>query len=259
MDKTHVIIEIDSREKDRGTIDNFSLILDTPIDLNRNRQYYVRVENIRVPTSFYNLNAFNNILKLTEDPAGTPDLLTITVPIGNYNESELRTILVSLLNAASIVSGNNNTFTINFDDITGKMTFTTDVTEFTVESKTSGSTINRNIGFATDVSNTSVSMSLISTDHVALNSRRYLKLDTGLGSNNHYTKTTIENVTLQIPITEGRSTIQFYSNHDGYKAKLESFHQIKQLRMRITDADKNPVDFNGVDWSCEIVIYEWRG
>ncbi len=256
MDKTHAIVEIDSRQRDRGTIDQFDLILSAPVFLNRKRQYFMRVENVRIPTSFYNMNSNNNQILITEDPAGTPDVLSVpVVPPGNYNESELRTTLVALLNAAT---ANSNVYSITFDDITGKMTITSDVVDFQIQSITAGSTINRNLGFLDDTY-TSATLSLVSVAHIALNSRRYLKLNTGLGSNNHYTKNNLENVSLHIPITEGRSTIQFYDNHDGYKAKLESFHQTKQLRMSIRDADNKSVDFNGVDWSCEIVIYEWRG
>ena len=259
MEKTHAILEVDSRLRDGGTIGEFGVIFTTPIDLNRNRQYFMRVENVRIPTSFYNMTSFNNVLKVIEDPAGTPDILNdIIVPPGNYNESELRTTLVALLNAESSANGNSNTYVIAFNDITGKFTITTNITDFQIQSITLGSTINRNLGLLDDVY-TSVSMSLISVAHIALNSARYLRLNTGLGSNNHYSKNNLENVSLHIPITEGRSTIQFYDNHEGYKAKLESFHNIKQLRMRISDADNNTVDFNGVDWSCEIVIYEWRG
>lgn len=252
--KTHAIIEIDSRTKTSGSIDNFDVILRNPIILNRNRQYFMRVENVRLPTSFYNTNSNNNILKITEDPSGTADDVTVTIPEGNYNESELRTTIIALLNAAT---ANSNTYNITVDDVTGKFTFTTDITEFRIESITGGSTINRQIGFL-DNTYTSSSMSLTSVAHISLNSRRFLTLDTGLASNNLYNKDHLKNIALHIPITEARSTVQFYNNHEGYKAKLENFHSIKHLRMRIVDADNNSVDFNGVDWSCEVVIYEFR-
>ena len=62
MEKTHAILEVDSRLRDGGSIGEFGVIFQTPIDLNRNRQYFMRVENVRIPTSFYNMNSNNNVL-----------------------------------------------------------------------------------------------------------------------------------------------------------------------------------------------------
>lgn len=255
MDKTHAIIEIDSSLRTSGSIENFEVILNHPVYLNRDRQYFVRLENIKIPTSFYNINTTNNVLKITEDPAGTPDPISVTVPPGNYTESELRTTTIALLNTATL---NANTYSMTFDSITGKITITTDTTEFFVDSITNGSVLNPAFGF-NDAQNTSTSLSLVSINHISLDFLRYLNIKSDLGSNNHYSKTNLENIGVQVPITEGRSTIQFYDNHNGYKAKMETKHSIKNIRFRIIDSDRNQVDLNGVDWSCEVVIYEWRG
>lgn len=255
MDKTHAIIEIDSTLRTSGSIENFEVILNHVVYLNRDRQYFMRLENLKIPTSFYNINSNNQVFKITEDPAGTPDDISITIPSGNYTESELRTTAVALLNSAT---ANANTYAMAFDSITGKITITTDTTEFRVDSITNGSNINKAFGFG-DAQYTSTSMSLISVNHISLNFIRYLNVKSDMGSNNHYSKNNLENIGVQIPITEGRSTIQFYDNHDGYKAKLESKHSIKSIRFRIVDNNKNLIDLNGVDWSCEIVLYEFRG
>ena len=142
--KTHAIVELDSSLRTSGPIENWEMILRHPVYLNRNRQYFIRVENIKIPTSFYNINSNFNVLNIIEDPAGTPDPISITVPEGNYNESELRSTVISLLNAATL---NTNTYTITFDSITGKMTLGTNTTEFLIDTITSGSTLNKALGF----------------------------------------------------------------------------------------------------------------
>ena len=254
LEKTHAIIEIDSALRTSGDIGNFEVILNHPVTLNRDRQYFMRIENIKLPTSFYNINSNYNTLKITEDPSGTPDAISVSVPEGNYNESELRSTLVALLNTATL---NGNTYTITYDSITGKATITTDVTDFEVDSITNGSTLNKGLGFG-DATYTSTALSLVSVNHVSLNFLRYVNIKSDLGSNNHYSQQNLEDIGVQLPITEGRSTIQFYDNHNGYKAKLENRHNIKHIRFVLIDNNKNVVDLNGVDWSAEVVLYEFR-
>ena len=71
LDKTHAIVEIDSVKRTSGTISNFEMILNTPIEFKRKkaRQYFMRIENIKIPTSFYNISSSFNTLKITEDPS----------------------------------------------------------------------------------------------------------------------------------------------------------------------------------------------
>lgn len=260
MLKTHAIVDIDSKDRNSGTISNFNMIFNHPINFNSKRQYFTRIEKVRLPISFYNIHnesgTSNGTLKVTEDPSGTPDLISVTVPNGNYTESELRTTIVSLLNAATL---NVNTYTMTFDDITGHITITSDTTEFRIESQDSGSTINQQLGFSDSSSTfTSTSLSVTSNIHVSLSTRRYLNLNTDLSSDNHYTKTVKKNVHLRIPITQSRHTIQYYDNHEGHTTKLDNFHNIKDLRFTLTDNDNTIVDMNGVDYSFQIVFYEFR-
>ena len=65
LEKTHAIIEIDSSDRTSGSINDFEIILKHPIYLNRERQYFVRIENIRLPTSFYNIDSNYNTLQKT--------------------------------------------------------------------------------------------------------------------------------------------------------------------------------------------------
>lgn len=250
LEKTHVIIEIDSRERTSGSINDFQIILKNPVYLNRNRKYFCRLENLRIPTSFYNIDSNYNKLVVVEDPSGTPSTLTITVDQGNYTINELLTELKVLLDAASTKS---NTYTFTIDDVTGKVTISTNTTEFRIEST---STMSLPLGFSENTTYTSSSRILTSVNHVIMSTKRYLKINSDLTSNNHYSRDRIEPIGCVIPITESRSTIQYYQNDNGYKVKMENMHHIKSLGFNIRDGNNNSVDFNGVDWNGELVIYE---
>lgn len=259
MHKTHISIEVDSAQRNSGTAGQFEYLLSTAATFDRNnkgRQYFVRMENIRVPMTFYQVFSKNNVLNITEDPAGTPDTFSVTVPEGNYTESELRTTIISLLNAATL---NANTYNITFDEKTGKYTITSDTTEFRINDiTTSGSTINRIIGFA-DATYTSSSLSLTSVNHILLVPRRYLTLETDISTHGHLSPSGNNRVIAHIPILENRSFAQFFENKDGPLIKLNGRNPLNAINFHFKDADNHNVDFNGVDWSGELVVYEFRG
>ena len=253
MEKTHAILEIDSRERTKGTIDNFEIILKNPIYLNRDRQYFCRIENVRLPTSFYNIDSNYNTLQIREDPSGTPATFSVSVSVGNYTINELLTELNTLLDAGTQKSNN---YTLSVDDITGKVTISTDTTDFEIIG--SNSTLSLPLGFNVNTNYTSTTRSLTSPNHVLLSTKRYLKINSDLTSNNHYSRDKIEPIGVVVPITESRSTIQYYQNTMGYKTKMENLHHIKHFSFVVRDGNNNPVDFNGIDWNAEFVIYEYR-
>ena len=251
MEKTHVIIEIDSRERTKGTIDNFEIILKNPVYLNRNRKYFCRFENIRIPTSFYNIDSNYNTLRIIEDPAGSPATINVTVPVGNYTINELLAELNTRLDAAT---SKTNDYTLTIDDTTGKVTITTSVTEFQLVA--SNSKLLLPLGFDPSTNYTSTTRSLTSVNHILMSTKRYLKINSDLTSNNHYSRDKTEPIGVIVPITESRSTIQYFQNDNGYKTKMENMHHIKHFSFNVRDGNNNSVDFNGIDWNAELVIYE---
>tara|TARA_R110000868_G_scaffold31916_2_gene116584 strand:+ start:343 stop:1113 length:771 start_codon:yes stop_codon:yes gene_type:complete len=253
LDKTHAIIEIDSRDRTRGDINDFEIILKTPIYLNRERQYFVRMENLRIPTSFYNIDSNYNTLQITEDPAGTPLTFSVTVDQGNYTINELLAELKTLLDAGTLKT---NVYTFTVDDTTGKVTILTDTTDYKIVGL--NSLLNQPLGFEASTDYTSVSRSLTSPNHILMSTKRYLKINSDITSNNHYSKDFIEPIGVIIPITESRSTIQFFANDNGYRVKMENKHSIKNIAFSVRDGNNNSVDFNGIDWNAEMVIYEFR-
>lgn len=256
LEKTHCIIEIDSADRTKGEINDFEIVLKHPVYLNRDRQYFVRFEGIRLPTSFYNIDKNYNTLKITEDPSGSPSTWSITIDEGNYTINELLVDLKDKLESTSISSGKSNVYTLTISDKTGKITITTNTTEFKIVG--SDSSLNNPLGFEENTDYTSISKSLISPNHIVMNTKRYLKINSDISSNNHYSRDLIEPIGCIVPITEARSTIQYYSNSTGYKSKMDNRHNIKHIGVYVRDSNNKKVNFNGVNWNCELVIYEWR-
>jgi hypothetical protein len=254
LEKTHAILEIDSSDRTSGGISDFEIILKHPIYLNRDRQYFVRIENVRLPTSFYNIDSNYNTLQITEDPSGSPLTFSVTVDEGNYTINELLTELKTLLDDGTLKS---NTYTFTVDDITGKVGISTDATDYKIVGL--NSLLNQPLGFEPNTDYTSTSRVLTSPNHILMSTKRYIKINSDITSNNHYSRDFIEPIGVVVPITESRSTIQFFSNDSGYKVKMENKHSIKHLSFDIRDGNNNKVDFNGINWNAEMVIYEFRG
>ncbi len=253
LEKTHAIIEIDSSDRTKGVINDFEIILKHPVYLNRDRQYFVRIENIRLPTSFYNIDSNYNTLKITEDPSGSPGSFDVTIDEGNYTINEL---LVELKTELDSKTTKSNTYTLSIDDITGKMTISADVTEFKIIG--ANSLLNQPLGFVANTDYTSTSKSLTSINHISMSTKRYIKINSDITSNNHYSRDFIEPIGVVVPITESRSTIQYYGNENGYKVKMENKHSIKHISFNVRDGNNNKINFNGIDWNAELVIYEFR-
>ena len=152
----------------------------------------------------------------------------------------------------------SNTFTFTVDDVTGKISISADTTQFKIIG--ANSLLNEPLGFLsnTDYTSTGVTRNLTSPNHILMSTKRYIKINSDITSNNHYSRDFIEPIGVVVPITESRSTIQYYSNSTGYKIKMESKHSIKHISFNVRDGNNKKVDFNGINWNAELVCYEFR-
>ena len=251
--KSHVVIEVDSNNFSSGKIGSFEILLKNAIKLSQHRQYFMRLENIRIPTSYYNITTRNNTFIVEEDNGATQVNVTATITPGNYLITELLTELETQLDANTVQT---NDYTIVRSDITGKITlsFTGGSTAITVLST---GKLNKVVGFSESV-NSSSGTSITSPNHVNLSAVRFLKIGTNITSNNSYSKDFQQSIGVKVPITVGRSTVEFYDNHNGHMSKMENTHSLNSIRFRVTDQDNKQIDFNGVDWSCDLIVYEFR-
>ena len=256
--KTHVLVDIDSGDRKSGTTGEFDLFLSHNIDFKQGRQYFMRLENNRFPISYYNINSTNNVLKIEEDNGATQVIITATIPPGNYLISELLLEIETQLDANTAQA---NDYTINKSNITGKVDiqFTGGSTTITIQDVTTGgSTMNTIIGFEDAEYSTTDAVLLFSPNHVNLTTIRYLSVMTDISSHNSYTTEHRLPFGVKIPITQLRSNVEFFDNHNGPTVKLNNLHKLNKIRFTVKDNFGNIVDFNGVDWSTELHILEWR-
>lgn len=261
-DKIHAVIIVDSNLRDSDKANesdtNFYYRLTVPInfhkDMKRGRkQYYMRAENINLPISFYAINSVkaNNVFTFDES-TGQSDV-TVSVPDGNYTIDELITEVQTQMN-----SGGDNTYTLTYDEITQKVNIASDGAggDFSFDLTFSSGLLTL-LGF--DGTETITGASNVDGTYVAYtNTIKYVKLYIdNFNSNNVYDPSGVRKVFFKIPINETRNEFQFYSNNDGFKVKLNSMLAIKDFKVKLTDAEDNVLDLNGVPFSFDLAIYEY--
>ncbi len=251
MYKTHAVINVDSKERALGeSISDFTLHLGSQIRLKEGRKYFVRPENIKIATSFYNINLTNNVLNIDEFNGATTFNLSITIPQGNYTISELMVDVQTLLNTNT---GQANTYTLLYDVKTGlvNIAFTGGSTDITV--LTTGG-IAKILGFSVQqVITTNGSGDILAATHTI----RYINIFSSLPVSNYYSAQGLQKVIGKVPIIETRYQFNFFPNDQGYLTQInsESFHDIQTV---LRDGDNRQMQMNGIDFSYDLVIYTIR-
>ncbi len=256
-----VVVEDEGRnENSSSSRTNFKYQLTQPVNFfkrGRDYEYYVRIENVRIPISFYNINSNFDDFGWTGSATG---VVTFAITQGNYTIDELIAEVQVQMNLLD-----TNTYTITYDEITQKVNIASDGVENVSTLVGDGW---RTLGFNLTETITGAS----NTDGVNVaytNTVKHLKLIVNnITSNNVYSndfsassgvkQTNLQRVSLEIPITQTRNEFQFYDNHDGYFIKLPSMSSISELDVKLVDAENNVLDLNEVPWGFSLVVYKYK-
>lgn len=263
--KTHVSLEINSRKRSKGTIEDFVTRLSHQIKFSQkdNKSYYMRLENILIPNSYYDVNATNNVFRVIET-AGT---FNVTIAPGNYTISELLTELETGLDTGSAASGDTNTYTLVYDDITNKVdiTFVAGGTS-TIDTIANGSTLSFLLGFSkqdtatiTGGDTTNVLVAGVATtapNCVDLHTISYILVESSLTSQNYYDEDGQIHIGVRVPMMADRNEIQFFANHNGHLTRINNKGPLSEIGFTLKDEFDNILDLCEVDWSCEVNFYE---
>lgn len=265
--KEHVSILLDSRKRQRGSIEEpiFSLTHQITFSQKISKSYHMRLENTLLPKSFYSVDANFNVFRIAEQGGGT---IVVTIDVGSYTILEL---LTELENELDTNTTNSNNYVLTYDDITNKVAFqfTGTSTNATIQTIASGSTINQIIGvgkedtdFITGNDNTFVITAGQTAAQgelpncVDLDTKSYIVVKTDISSNNYYDNNQKQNVAVRVPINVDRNIKQHFSNDGGHKTLLNSKAPLSSISFSLEDEYGNVIDLCGIDWSTELIIYE---
>lgn len=263
--KPHVSIGLDSRLRTKGSIESFTSYLSHQIKFSQkpSRIYFMRLENVQMPKSYYDVNSNFNTFQVIETSGGT---VTITIDEGNYTITELLTELEAALDA-NTTDGNN--YTLSYDDVSNKVTISAvfgTSTVVTIDTIANGSTLNQLLGFGkadTDkiTGGDTTTVLADSTDKVApncvnLRTQPAVIIETDVTSENYYNQSEQLHIGCRVPMIVDRNEFQFFSNDNGHLTRMNSKAPLSQLSFQLKDVYGNIMDLCNVDWQCEVVIYE---
>jgi hypothetical protein len=198
---------------------------------------YISIQNAQIPFSFYNINVYNNILKIQISTT----IYTLTLTQGNYNATSLITEITTQLTNNSITD-----ITITISPITGILTFTKSSGSFSIIS--SGSTIYNVLGFVPGTNYNSVTQKIIAPYPLNLLGTLRLRICSfELATSN------IDYTLITLPIEVGNFGLIQYTNISNIKSVLTN-PSIDGFDILILDDNNNQVNFNNINWTMTILL-----
>lgn len=207
---------------------------------------YISIQNAQFPYSFYNINVYNNLLRLSDD--GAPAVV-LTLTRGNYNANTLIAEIQTQLNNAGI-----NHISITISSITGLLTFTCQ-NNHTLTIFSSGSTILKVLGFNPALDYNSVASVIVAPYPLNLLGTLKLRiasyalpipsLDSSVDGN--------LNILASIPINAGNFGLIMYENANNVQSSL-NLKTLDNFDLEILDDDGNLVNFNGAYWTITMLL-----
>ena len=207
-------------------------------------QVQISVQNAQIPISFYNVNVYNNILRITYN--SLPYTLTLTR--GNYNSTTLINEIIAKLQAQSITD-----ITIATSSITGILTFTrAGGLNFTINST---GTLNKVLGFVVGTNYTSVGGILSAPYPLNLLGLLKLKIASYELQTGNYDSSAKGNLNIlaTIPIEAGSFGLVLYDNISNTQALIEN-PTLDGFDLKIFGDDNNLVNFNGIGWNITLLL-----
>ena len=199
---------------------------------------YLSVVSCLIPYSFYNINNRNNVLQYSFDGI---NINALSIPIGNYNVNSLLSVLKSNLVA----------FTITYDNIKNKFTFTHPTNNFMFMSS---STCLQILGFNNNETISSFIFSLTSVNCVNVYTIRTVQVNSNLITYN-INKVQKNNfcILCSVPITCTPFSLIEYINRTNFKTNL-FLNRISNIKIKLTDDNGNLIDLNGCHYSLTLQL-----
>ena len=204
----------------------------------------VSVLNAQIPYSYYNVNVYNNVFRISNGGG----IVTITLTRGNYNSNSLITEIIGQLTLAGITG-----ISIVLSSVTGCYTWTTSAASMTIYS--SGSTALKFLGLDTTVNTTSVSQKIVSPYPLNLLYTLKIRIASTALSTNHLDSSVggTLNILASFPVNAANFGIVLYENQTNIQSHL-NLRDLNGFDIQILDDDSNLINFNSVEWTATMML-----
>jgi hypothetical protein len=210
---------------------------------------YISIINAQIPMSFYVINSSNNLLCYnTMSPV---QVMTLTVPFGNYNAYTLATKLTALflLNGITII--------ISTSPQTGIMTFAQSSAIFSIYPYSFNGVVLSTISLVINLPSTFVAGASISCVYPVnlLGTKKINIKSTELAINSLSSKSLAYNcIIATIPVDYPFFSMISYVNQNALNKNIIKTPTIDTIDLQLTDDNDNLIDFNNLDWTITLCL-----
>jgi len=212
----------------------------------------IEVISAQIPVSFYNINETNNQFNYGLGTYLNLILKTITIPIGNYNATNLLSTMTSLF----VSNGDSTIMSMVLNKNTGKLQFSNSQS-FSIYYNRFGNCINEVLGlgivkysFITTVLPAPYMMDLLGIKVLNICS-------TLLPINSFSSDNSATNCLATIPINASSFSLILYENAS-VKRQTLGIRNVSAIDIQIYGDDNKLLNFNGVSWTMTLAIHSLK-
>lgn len=246
-------LNVDSRDRTRGTIENFQYQY-TSKGVLLNERYLAQLTFLEFPSGcVYQINSTNNNFRYQINSS----VVSFIIEPGNYTINELLSLLNSeIASSISDLSISNYTCTLSYNSVYNKVGFveggTNSASNYVI--LLNASTTNEILGLTSNITSSTAIQYL--QNQIDMSPLDYIFLNCSEISMNNFTNNTFSSsqVLFRIPLAVQRNSKQYLSTTDlsGANALIPSLKS--QFNFYLTDRLGREVSLNGVDYSFQIKL-----
>jgi len=240
MNNCLVVLKSDYADRYDNTLNSHCHFRLPIIELDSNFQILISISNASIPYSWYNVNTYNNVLRVD---FSNDTNISYTFSTGNYNTRTLVSYLSTLM----------TDFTITYNKLTNKMLFTHSSLNFTFNN--TYSTCFELLGFKRTFSPTSNTLALTSNICCNLNGTRNVNIYCNYQSDNILHADKLDRTFLgSILVNTTPTGVITYENPNNLNKINTLINNLNKINLELCDDKGRPLDLNGVDWSLGLLL-----
>ena len=242
IDDTLLVLRSQDAVPDSTGVYTYDLV--APILAKRGHYLALSVDSAAIPHSFYNVSSSNNTIQIEESGS---NVRSIQIPIGNYTANTLKVTLMTGLN-----TGGTLTYTVSFDEITGKFTLASASSNFKIVG--ANTTMRALLGFGT-ADYTSSNSSLNSVNVADLVVHHHIGVESNLASFSILdSKQKMQSTSLLalIPINAPLYDMIYHSAGDSHMRNVLTAQMVTTITIKMIGAKNIALDFNNVPWEITL-------
>ena len=208
---------------------------------------FLKIKNINVPLSSYNIDTNNNKLKIYEKVTGstTSTYNTVTISAGNYNSSNLTTILQNSLNSQGSLY-----YTVSFSTFSNLLTITQSSGSFSFNSV--GNAIYNELGIQWSSLGVTSANSITSDNPIDLSGIKNLYITSNIVSYDSGIQINGNTAFCSIPVNSSTNTIDLYQDDSNDYIECNT-NNLNYLQLNLYDNYFRPIN-QKTPWSISLSL-----